>query len=131
MKTYNIIKMVFIIIITLVLLVWVHKSHAEVIKYDGKWLITYYCACEKCCGKWADGTFASGRPVYNGGVACNILPLGTELYIEGLGVYTVEDRGAKSLFDNKQHIDVYMDDHDMALQMGRDIRSVLVFEESV
>lgn len=54
---------------------------------------------------WGNPT-ASGAPtVANHTIAQNSLPFGSRVYIEGLGVYTVEDRGAVS---NGSHwIDVY------------------------
>jgi len=95
---------------------------------EGVWRITAYCGCSKCCGKWSDGHFASGRKVYVGGVACNWLPFGTKVIIDGLGTYTVEDRGAKSYFGSKsnhiKHLDVYFDSHEDAKQFGNQYRSV-------
>lgn len=57
------------------------------------------------CNPWGNPT-ASGAPtVANHTIAQNSLPFGSRVYIEGLGVYTVEDRGAAS---NGSHwIDVY------------------------
>jgi len=89
--------------------------------YAELWKITAYCACQKCCGKFSDGYFSSGRAVYYGGVACNWLNFGTKLRI-GDKIYTIEDRGAKSLFGDKsnhiKHIDIYMPKHDDALKFG-------------
>jgi 3D (Asp-Asp-Asp) domain-containing protein len=83
--------------------------------------ITSYCSCVKCCGK-SDGIMASGKKVYNGACAMNWLPFGTKVRIEGLGIYTVEDRGAKSLFGSKtnriKHIDIWMPSHKDALKFG-------------
>ena len=89
---------------------------------DELWLLTAYCSCEKCCGVYSDGYFASGKKVYVGGVACNWLPFGTKLEIDGQ-IYTVEDRGAKSLFGDKnnhiKHIDIYFNDHKEARKFGK------------
>lgn len=86
------------------------------------WKVTFYCACKRCCGVHASGITASGRRVAPGMVACNWLPFGTRLEVEGLGVFTVEDRGARSLFGDKKnkikHIDIYMESHAEALKMG-------------
>lgn len=89
------------------------------------WRVTHYCACEKCCGKWSDGHFASGKPVYVGGVACNWLPFGTKLRItQGkiVTTYVVEDRGAKSIFGDKDNhkkaLDIYCSTHNEAKQNG-------------
>lgn len=96
---------------------------------DRLWKITYYCSCEKCCGKWADGHFASGRKVYAGGVACNWLSFGTKIKINNK-IYTIEDRGARSLFGSKnnhiKHIDIWLDSHQEALNKGVEWRKVVV-----
>lgn len=60
--------------------------------YLGKYKLTYYCSCVKCCGK-SDGITASGKKVQEGlTVACNSLPLGTKISING-HIYEVQDRG--------------------------------------
>ena len=86
------------------------------------WKITSYCACQKCCGPNAQGITASGKKVSEGMVACNWLPFGTKVNIEGLGVFSVQDRGAKSLFGSKtnhiKHLDVFLPTHKQALKFG-------------
>lgn len=63
--------------------------------YLGVYKVTGYDACAECCGKWADGITASGKTAtVNHTVAmCKDFPFGTQVYIDGLGWYTVEDRG--------------------------------------
>ena len=80
--------------------------------------ITAYCACRKCCGQSAAGITASGtRPVEGRTVAASrSIPLGTRIYIEGLGWRTVEDRTAKR-FDGR--VDVYFRSHAEALKFGK------------
>ena len=99
----------------LLILVMVSPVRAE------EWKVTAYCACEKCCGKWSDGIFASGKKVYIGGVAVNWLPFGTKLMIDGKE-YIVEDRGAKSIFGSKVNpikaVDIYFESHQEARQFG-------------
>ncbi len=61
---------------------------------------THYCSCSICCGK-NDGITASGIKIYNGManpyyVACNWLPLGSIIEVDGVR-YTVVDRGGKGL----------------------------------
>lgn len=94
---------------------------ASQVKAEELWKITAYCSCVKCCGK-SDGITASGKPVKYGYIALNWLPFGTEVNIEGLGVFKVQDRGAKSLFGSKtnhiKHIDVYLPTHKEALKFG-------------
>lgn len=49
--------------------------------------------CKHCCSK-TDGITASGvEAVVGRTVACNKIPMGTQIYIEGYGYYTVEDTG--------------------------------------
>lgn len=70
---------------------------------------THYCACAKCCGK-ANGITASGLKVYNGMenpyyIACNWLPLGSVVEVDGVE-YTVVDRGGSGL-SKQGRIDIY------------------------
>lgn len=82
--------------------------------YLGNYKLTAYCNCSKCCGKWAGGNTASGTvPTAGRTVACNSLPFGTKLNING-HIYTVEDTG--NMADNV--IDIYFDSHSSALQFG-------------
>lgn len=82
-------------------------------KYLGKFKLTAYCSCTKCCGPNAIGITASGtRPVQGRTVAMGGLPFGTKLSING-SVYIVEDRGTPY-----GHIDIYFGSHQAALQFG-------------
>lgn len=88
--------------------------------YYGNIHITGYDPlCDHCCGKH-DGITASGNPAtYYKTVACNSLPFGTEIYIEGYGFFTVEDRGGKNL-----GIDIACESHSVCATMtnpGADI----------
>lgn len=66
-------------------------------EYAGKFLCTAYCTEEypHICGT-GDGITASGAPVTAGltVAADESLPFGTVLYIEGVGVRVIQDRGA-------------------------------------
>ena len=79
-----------------------------------------YCACEKCCGKWAAyGLTASGTVPQQGrtvAVDPDVIPLGTELWIDGEGPYIAEDTG--SGIDGNT-IDVFHQSHADALQWGK------------
>jgi len=102
-------------LIAVFLLVFHSTAYGEV------WKITAYDACKKCCGK-TDGITASGKLAKAGYVACNWLPFGTKVEIEGMGTYLVQDRGAKSQFGSKKnhikHLDVYMATHQEAKKFG-------------
>lgn len=85
-------------------------------KYIGKFKLTAYCACSQCCGQWADAnaTTASGTSAVQGRtVACNSLPFGTRIVING-NVYVVEDRGGMA----SNVIDVFFNSHQEALNFG-------------
>lgn len=87
----------------------------------GTYSLTAYCNCSKCCGQWAGGKTASGTtPTQGRTVACNSLPFGTKISING-NIYTVEDTG--NMGGNV--IDIYFNSHSEALQFGR--RSAKVF----
>lgn len=55
---------------------------------------------------WTGNTMANGVYPSYGWCACNGLPLGSRVYIEGLGYFTVGDRGGMS---DPYWIDVYFD----------------------
>ena len=54
------------------------------------------------------GLTASGKNVSYGMVANNHLPFGTKIQLEGLGVFTVEDRGSKTHFKDPNKLDVFI-----------------------
>jgi 3D (Asp-Asp-Asp) domain-containing protein len=93
----------------------------EITKYEQRPIpkihtITAYCACVKCCGRWADGVTASGtKPVQGRTAAMNGVPFGTILHIPEVGWRVVEDRMAMRYSDR---IDIYFDSHEDALQFG-------------
>lgn len=64
----------------------------------------------------------TGNPCANGSypttgytVASNYFPLGTRIYIEGMGEYVVEDTGGMA----SNVIDIYMGDYDTCIEFGR------------
>ena len=93
--------------------------------------ITAYTAGYESCGKHpsdpAYGITANGNKVKKGIIAAdtNVLPFGTKVYIEGLGVFTVDDTGS-AIKGNK--IDVYMDNVDDAIKFGRQHRKVVILD---
>ena len=81
--------------------------------------VTHYCACTLCCGSNAQGITASGKPVATGMVAMSShYPFGTQIMINGI-LYTVEDRGGSGIENDISRVDIYVPDHNQALQMGR------------
>ena len=51
---------------------------------------------------------ATGKTLEGGMIANNFLEFGTKVYIEGLGLKTVEDRGSKKYFNAINKIDVFV-----------------------
>ena len=101
----------------------------------GEFRITAYCACEKCCGTWANGRplddngnpivyGASGRvliPGYSIAVDPDVIPYGTTVYIDGRE-YVAHDTGG-AIEGNR--IDIYMGSHTDALEWGVQYREII------
>ena len=79
-----------------------------VMEYIGRFRITGYDTCSRCCGK-SDGITASGTQATVGRTcaAPASIPFGTVLYIDGIGERVVEDRGGFA----SNVIDVLCEDH--------------------
>lgn len=88
----------------------------------GTYTITGYCPCQKCSDGWGNST-ASGATARAGHTIATsaVFPFGTQLKIEGLGTYTVEDRGG-AVTSNR--IDIYFNTHSEAEAFGRQARTV-------
>jgi 3D (Asp-Asp-Asp) domain-containing protein len=85
-------------------------SEAEWVTYK----VTAYCPCARCCGK-SDGVTASGKIAEEGRTVAadwSVLPNGTVIEIEGVGIRTVEDNGG---FRGKQ-LDLFFSAHEEALR---------------
>lgn len=90
-------------------------------RYLGRFMITHYCHCQKCCGIWGsnDPNYAahgsSGMrltPNYTVSVNTAQIPYGTRLLINGKEYIAADDGAAAGI------IDIYMQTHDMALAGG-------------
>tara|TARA_Y100000310_G_C20672167_1_gene810859 strand:- start:445 stop:819 length:375 start_codon:yes stop_codon:yes gene_type:complete len=96
------------------------------------WRVTAYCSCKICCGRWSDGSFASGKHCYVGGVANNWLGFGSTVSINGK-TYTVEDRGSTKYFgkpeERRKAIDIYMNSHEEAKEFGVQWLPVKILKE--
>lgn len=85
--------------------------------------ISAYCGCPDCCGAWStDGVIrgASGCELCEGmSCACNGFDFGTELLVDGVGTFVVQDRVACWVDDELgKTVDIYFDDHDSAINFG-------------
>ena len=89
----------------------------------GTFKLTAYCACERCCGQWADGITYTGTTATAGrtiAVDPEVIPLGSTVLIDG-HAYIAEDIGG-AIDGNR--IDVFFDSHSEALDFG--VRSASV-----
>lgn len=86
-------------------------------------ICTAYTAAFDECGK-TDGITASGHPAIQGvTVACDGLPLGTEVVIDG-NTYIVQDRFGAG--HGKHCMDIYMEQKANAFKFGRQVKIVEV-----
>lgn len=84
--------------------------------YYGQLNVTGYDPyCAHCCGK-ANGITASGEQIteFYKTVACNALPFGTEIYVEGYGYFKVNDTGG-----SKVGIDIACESHEACATMSK------------
>lgn len=92
------------------------KEEESNLVYMGRFKLTSYCSCSKCCGK-SDGITATGTKAKQGrtiAVDPKQIPYGTKVVING-HTYVAEDCGG-SIKNNR--IDIYMSSHKEALQFG-------------
>ena len=94
----------------------VNESGNESLEYIGSFDMTAY--------EWTGNPCANGNfPTVGYTVACNSLPLGTQVYIEGVGYRVVEDRGAE--WHSDYWMDLYLGDVDACYEWG--VRTVDVY----
>lgn len=99
---------------------------------------TAYCACYDCCGKYPGnkwyGITATGTKAKVGTIAVDpkVIPLGTEVYIEGIGgaknygFATAEDTGGAI---KGKIIDLYFNTHKETVNWGRQQVNVYILKE--
>jgi 3D (Asp-Asp-Asp) domain-containing protein len=86
-----------------------------------KMKVTAYCACPKCCGRFADGVTASGHRIKPGdhfAAADKFIPFGTMVIVPGYNggqPVEVKDRGKAITADR---LDVYFESHARARAWG-------------
>lgn len=99
---------------------------------------TAYCPCVSCCGEWssqhpsrvgtdyAQRTYSGTIPVEGRTIATDptVIPTGSRVLI-GDHEYIAEDVGGAI---KGNHIDIYFDSHQEALEWGRQTVEVIVFE---
>lgn len=89
-------------------------------------ICTAYTATFDECGK-TDGITASGHVATQGiTVACDGLPLGTEVVIDGR-TYIIQDRFGAG--HGKHRMDIYMEQKEDAFKFGRQVKIVEIKEK--
>jgi 3D (Asp-Asp-Asp) domain-containing protein len=87
-------------------------------------LVTAYCPCKKCCGKFSDGVTANGKSIYANrsmfvAADTRVLKFGTMISIPGYRggrSVPVWDRGGKI---KGKRIDVFYLSHSQARKWGK------------
>lgn len=95
----------------------------DLYEYTANFVVTSYCGCSKCCGKWSSGSDSNAigclgvklTPYYSIAVDKSIIPLGTVLWDDEGNYYRAEDTGSGV---KGHHIDLFTGDHKAALQSG-------------
>ena len=97
-------------------------------KYLGKYKITHYCPCSRCCGK-SDGITASGtKPKVGRTIAVDPkqIPYGSKVKI-GKKTYIAEDTG--SALTGRKVIDIFCKTHSEALRKGVKYQKVYLIKK--
>ena len=102
------------------------EERIVVVESIGEYTVTAYCACEKCCGKWAakQGETVKGAygiPLESGVSIASPLPKNTVIYIEGVGRLICHDKTSKWVADKYHNriIDIYFDTHKKAVAFAK------------
>lgn len=102
----------------------------------GEYRITAFCPCEKCCGVWAK---KRTNGIVNGAYGIELkpevsiaapFPVGTKLYIDGIGEYVVQDKIASWVIKkyNNKVIDIYFKTHEDAQAFGLQHKEVFIMK---
>lgn len=97
-------------------------------EYLGEFKLTAYCGCWSCSEGYGNGT-ATGtiaQADYTIAVDPDVIPYGSVVYING-NMYVAEDCGGAV---NNNHIDVYHNTHDEAVEFGIKYADVWLSEVS-
>lgn len=94
--------------------------------YEEAYEPTYLGVYEITAYEWTGNPCANGNyPTEGYTVACNDLPLGTVVYIDGVGERVVEDTGGGGY----GWMDLYLGDVDACFEWGRQYREVWIIGE--
>jgi 3D (Asp-Asp-Asp) domain-containing protein len=82
--------------------------------------VSAYCACARCCGRWATHRRTASGQVPRPGITVaadpTVWPMGSCVRIEGVGERIVQDRGSAI---RGARLDVFFGTHTEALRFGR------------
>ena len=96
-------------------------------KKKGVFIATAYCNSPVCINvpKWRDGKTATGTDARIGVIAVDpaVIPLGSTVYIKGMGYFKAEDTGG-AIRGNR--IDIFMGDYKKAKEFGRKKVEVII-----
>ena len=95
------------------------KSNEYNVVYLGDFKLTHYCSelYPHVCGEGHGITYTGTQATVGRTIAVDprVIPYGAKVYIEGYGWRIAEDKGA---WVNDNHIDILVDTHDQALELG-------------
>lgn len=107
------------------------KSDEYEFVYLGDFKLTHYCLelYPHICGEGKGITYTGTQATVGRTIAVDsrVIPYGTKVYIEGYGWRIAEDKGAAI---NDSHIDILVDTHDQALQLGTKTGGVWILIEN-
>lgn len=98
-------------------------------EYLGKYTITHYCACRKCCGIYASGRTSTGKKAKAGrtiAVDPKQIPYGSKVKI-GKKTYIAEDTG--SALTGRKVIDIFCKTHSEVLRKGVKYQKVYLIKK--
>lgn len=80
-------------------------------KNEPQWqefILTYYSSMNEENGGY-ENTTSQGKKLSRGGVANNVIPQNTKIYLEGYGTVTVNDKGSNKHFSIDTRLDVFVE----------------------
>ena len=86
--------------------------------YVGKFSISHYCSCPICTSTPKGSRTATGHIPREGrtvAVDPKLIPLHSIIYVDGIGTFVAEDVGSAV---KGKHLDIYISDHQRALNLG-------------
>lgn len=95
-------------------------------------LVTGYCPCRRCCGRFANGRTSTRTSAWDRGVAADpsVIPYRSTVEIPGYGTATVDDTGIAMrrswAYRGRVHLDVRFDYHYQARRWGTRILKIRV-----